>query len=73
MLTVMPGSKIQVRDFGGRRLIRRAVTGVIAGQRFPVVWACSEQEWHRAQEESREPDGMPWPADVVSSVDGADG
>ena len=45
---------------------RVALTGVIAGHDFPVVWVCPAEEWDTAQREGREPEGVPWPAEDVS-------
>lgn len=48
----------------------RALTGVVAGGDFAVVWACSEREWEASQTEDREPTGIPWPADDVRVTKG---
>lgn len=47
----------------------RALTGVVAGGDFAVVWACSEREWEAAQAEGREAQGIPWPAEDVRVVE----
>jgi len=52
-----------------RRL--RALTGVVPGGDFAVIWACSEREWQRAIEERREPEGIPWPAEDVKPAEPA--
>jgi hypothetical protein len=49
----------------GRDRELRALSGVVAGGDFAVVWACSEREWNAAQGECREPEGIPWPAEDV--------
>lgn len=46
-------------------LRRVAVTGVVRGRRFPVVWVCAEKEWEIASRLGREPDAVPWPAEDV--------
>jgi hypothetical protein len=56
------GSVIVVRDTGGRALRKRALSEVVDGATFPVVWACREEEWQAAEAEERAPDGDPWPA-----------
>lgn len=43
----------------------RALGEITAGGDFAVVWVCTEREWAAAESESREPDGVPWPADDV--------
>lgn len=73
------GSHVVVRDAFGRDLPKRALTGLIAGGDFAVVWACSEQEWTTAEAEGRDPEGIPWPgedvrlAEVATTGGGADG
>jgi hypothetical protein len=61
------GALIEVMDAAGRPFTKRAISGVENHGRFPVVWACSEQEWASAEAEAREPEAeaFPWP---VSSI-----
>jgi hypothetical protein len=47
-------------------LTRVAVTNVVRGHRFPVVWVCAVEEWENANREQREPDSVPWPAEDVA-------
>ena len=65
------GDLIIVRDARGRELRKRALGPVTQGGSFEVVWACREEEWQAAQQEGREPEGMPWPAEDVSLVEGS--
>lgn len=44
----------------------RALSRVVAGGDFAVVWACSDREWEKAQFEHRQPKGIPWPAGDVT-------
>jgi hypothetical protein len=60
------GTKICVKDAVGKVHERRAVTGVVKGDDFPVIWACREEEWQLAAAEGRAPNAVPWPADDVS-------
>lgn len=61
------GDRVKTVDAFGETKTRRAISGVeIDGHDFPVVWVCSEDEWLAAQKESREPEGIPWPAEDVS-------
>ena len=62
---VGPGAHVTVRDALGQLLPRRAITGVVPGHDFPVVWVCGEEEWEAAREEGREPEDVPWPAEDV--------
>jgi hypothetical protein len=68
MNAVHPGVVVVARDAEGDDLRRRALTGVVDGHDFPVVWVCREEEWQQAQQEHRKPEGVPWPADDVSVV-----
>jgi hypothetical protein len=59
----------QAADGESREL--RALGGVIAGGDFAVVWACSPTEWTAADNEEREPQGIPWPAEDARVVEHA--
>lgn len=68
-MEVERGAVIKVRDVRGDLLPRIALSGVVEGDEFPFVWACSEREWTAARAENREPEGIPWPLeDVVAAV-----
>jgi hypothetical protein len=60
------GDVIVVRDARGHELRKRALGPITQGGSFEVVWACREEEWLSAQEEGREPEGLPWPAEDVT-------
>lgn len=62
---IQPGDRITARDAFGRENERRAITGVVVGQDFPVVWLCTDEEWETAGKEGREPEGIPFPAEDV--------
>lgn len=62
---IRPGDRVAARNAFGHDNERRAVTGVVAGEDFPVVWVCAEDEWLAAQEAAREPEGVPWPVEDV--------
>lgn len=62
-----PGDRILARAFDEMRE-RRAVTGVVEGATFKVVWVCKENEWRVARKEGREPDAVPWPAEDIEPV-----
>jgi len=59
------GSRVVVETAFGDRLEARALTGVIRGYDFPVVWVCREEQWAAAKGEGRDPEGMPCPASDV--------
>jgi len=62
---IQRGDLVIAVDAEGDELPRRALGGPEDGTNFLVVWVCREEEWHAAQREGREPDGVPWPAEDV--------
>jgi hypothetical protein len=58
-----PGTKIHVREFGGRELTRRVVRDI-----GKTVVVCNEQEYERARSEHREPDGIGFPREAVKPL-----
>jgi hypothetical protein len=71
--SITSGSRVVAIDVAGRRLGRRAVTGIVQGHEFPVIWVCSEAEWQSAQIDGRDPDAVPWPAeDVITDAESED-
>lgn len=62
---IFEGNRVIVRSADDRRLPRRAVTGIVQGDDFPVVWVCREEEWVSARAENRAPEAVPWPAEDV--------
>lgn len=64
------GLGIEVTDAFGHTYRKRALSAVEDAGRFPVVWACSEEEWESAQREGREPEPelFPWP---LASIEAA--
>jgi hypothetical protein len=65
------GDIVIVIDAQGMRRRKRALSPVVQGGSFEVVWACREEEWQAAQAEGREPVGIPWPAEDVSLAEKA--
>ena len=65
MKTIDHGDLVTATDAEGVLLPKRALGGIIQGVDFPVVWVCREEEWEAAQQEGREPEGVPWPAEDV--------
>jgi hypothetical protein len=60
------GARVIVIDAVGKRHTRIALSGVMMGEDFPIVWACRDDEFEAAQRDGRAPAGVPWPAgDVV--------
>jgi hypothetical protein len=60
-----PGSQVSVIDARGRELRKRALSSVVPGRDFLIVWVCREEEWQAAESEGRRPEGVPWPAEDV--------
>jgi hypothetical protein len=65
------GDIVTVVDAQGARRRKRALSPVIQGGSFMVVWACREEEWQAARAEGRDPVGIPWPAEDVSLAEKA--
>jgi len=61
---------VLARTASGSVLTRRAITGTVMGDDFPVVWICREEEWEAANREGRSPEGVPWPAEAVRPAEG---
>jgi hypothetical protein len=63
------GDKILVTDAAGRIHKRRALSGVMMGEDFPVVWACRAEEFEEATRSGIAPSGVPWPAGDVARAE----
>lgn len=59
------GAVVRVTDALGRTSTRRALSGVMMGEDFPVVWTCRDTEWESATRAGKAPQGVPWPAEDV--------
>lgn len=68
---IQPGTRIQARDAFGQWNERRAISEVLPGEDFPLVWVCREDEWEAAHREQREPGGVPFPLEDVRVVERA--
>lgn len=66
------GDPVNVKNGRGQVIRACALSGVLMGDDFPVVWACREEEWQAALSEDRPPEGVPWPADDVQPIGGED-
>ena len=64
-MDIHQGDKVLARSAIGEELPRIAISGVVAGHDFEVVWVCKEEEWQAAIRENRQPDALPWPAGDV--------
>lgn len=70
-MTINPGAHVLVRTADGRELPRRAVSGVVDGQDFPVVWITTEEKWQSVAGSEGQPEAWPWPAEDVQAHNGA--
>lgn len=66
MEEIKPGTRVLAESADGRKLPRRALSRVVHGQDFLVVWVCREEEWKANGEQA---EGVPWPADAVQITD----
>lgn len=67
-MTLSTGQRVTARTSGDRLLTKRAVSAVVDGADFKVVWVCNEAEWETAKSEGREPEATPWPASAVQPL-----
>ena len=65
MLEIQPGDKVTVRSADNRRFPRRALTGVMEGDNFQVVWVCREDQWTGTIPQVLVDKGVPWPVEDV--------
>lgn len=59
------GTHVIVTTADGTELQRVAVSEVVDGEDFPVVWICPVEEWADAESEGREPVAWSWPSEDV--------
>jgi hypothetical protein len=65
---IQPGTTVFISTADGQELTRRAVSEVVDGADFPVVWVTTEDEWKAAQSEGRPADALPWPSEDVRAA-----
>jgi hypothetical protein len=65
MQEIERGTAVLAACADGKTRELRALTGVVAGGDFAVVWACSQRRWDAAEAGGEEPEGIPWPAEDV--------
>ena len=68
MSDIAIGSLLRVRTADGKIVEKRAVSEVIAGQDFPVVWVCWPEVWDPTNVEACKATAVPWPASAVEDV-----
>jgi len=67
-MMIQAGDRVMARNAYGEENERRALTPVIEGEDFAVVWVCTDDEWERARFEGRAPEGVPFPAEDVRAL-----
>jgi hypothetical protein len=67
-LQLEPGTRVTTRTAFGTDVEQVAVTGVVQGADFLVVWVCSHDEWEAASRGGRAPNAIPWPAEDVTPI-----
>ena len=67
-MTIIPGTPVLAKTAEGHELPRRAVTEIIEGEDFPVVWITTDDEWEAAEAQARRPEAWPWPAEDVKPL-----
>ena len=65
-VTIEPGMAVLALTADGKRVQRRAVTGVVDGADFPVVWVATDEDYEAAQGNGHRPPALPWPAEDVT-------
>jgi hypothetical protein len=65
MKQLIAGQEVIVLCYGGERLKR-----VVVADRGRSIVVCDEQEFHRAEQEKRKPEGVGFPRKDVSSTQG---
>jgi len=68
MTEIAVGDALRVRTADGKMLEKRAVSGVVAGADFPVVWVYRPEAWDPRSPEECERLAVPWPADAVEKA-----
>ena len=63
------GDHVLAHTATGDVLLGVAVSGVVDGGDFPVVWIATEDDWRDAVRRGERPDASPWPADDVELAD----
>lgn len=64
------GNSVRVKTAFGEDLVRVALSGIVMGSDFQVVWVCRQEEWLDAYNEGRDPEGVPWPVEDVELIPG---
>jgi hypothetical protein len=61
---MQPGQKVQVTEYGGRKLVR-----LVVAEKGHSIVVCNEVEYARAREEHRLPDGIGFPRESVQAIE----
>jgi hypothetical protein len=67
-MAICVGDRVEVTTADGESLVMRAIRTPEQGRDFPVLWVCTEAEYERAERDSDEPDGLPWPMTALREM-----
>ncbi len=67
-MAISRGDYLHVTTAGGEVVTVRALGGPEPGDRFPVVWVATEDDWDRAQTDGIELRGIPWPTEAIAEM-----
>ena len=68
MREIVAGQAVTVFTADKRAVRMVALTSVVKGDDFPVVWVCSEAEYASATKSGLTPAGIPWPSEHVRAL-----
>jgi hypothetical protein len=69
MNSIRSGARVLVRSASGDLVACRAISDVVKGSNFAIVWVCAEDAWHDGMEVDPPedvPGSVPCPAEDVS-------
>jgi hypothetical protein len=70
-MDIRSGMLVECETAGGGHVTMRALSGVVQGYDFPVVWVCTPEEYAQVEAVGTEPDRIPWPSSALQVLDEA--
>lgn len=62
---IRPGATVEVVTALGEKVRMKALSEVVRGKDFLIVYVCDESAWAEREPAGREIEGIPWPAEDV--------
>lgn len=62
---IRPGASVEVVTALGERVRMKALSEVVRGKDFLIVYVCDESTWAERESADPEIEGIPWPAEDV--------